>query len=648
MEETPVIPSGHNSPPQATSHEETRISGNLQALTATSRLINSHLDPQSLCDTVVRLLQHSFAYDRVSIYTIEPADLLPAEVDGIVPEIIRSLPVSIPWFASPYAYQAPTHEANTHDNAAELARWRLVRRTESGDTLAPASFALTFGVVGRTARSGRASLVADVRDDQDYIELLPGVQSEIAVPLAQGRNILGVLNVESARRRLDEHDFALLSAVADLMVVALHNARLYQQAQRERDAARRSAELLLTLHRISHEVLTAPRLDDILARITSAALEISGGAYASLHLPTPEGGQELALVAPRTTVPISDEEIEHFRSQPGKGVVGLCFARGEMIFVEDTQNDPRMIRRPILTRLNIRSLLALPLTVQDQTIGVLSVGHPAYAAFSPELQQALALLADQAAIAIRRARQDDELRQALERATELDQLKDHFLLMASHELRTPLTAVMGFLELLNDYPGKISDAPAQHFLSRARTATEEITLLLGNILDGTRGEVDRSKLIFEHIELAPLVNRVLPLIAARARHRLISTVPEAVYVWADEMKVQQILLNLLANAVKYSPAETTITIDAHSDTTTGMATVSVRDEGPGIPLEDQPRLFQKFVQLNEGINSPVRGTGLGLYISRVLVEGMDGQIGLQSAPGQGSTFWFRLPMHPPS
>ncbi len=623
--------------------KEQRASGNLLALSTISRLINFNLDPQELCDTIVRLLQQRFGYDRVAISTIEAAALLPPGEDGSVPEVAASLPAPIPWFAGSGLYRPPP--AGEMPDAAELARWRLVRRTENGDHRIPASFVLTRGIVGRTTRTGQAELIADVTSDPDYIELMPGVLSQISVPLIQQQAVLGTLNVESARRRLDEHDFALLQTVADVMVVALHNARLYQQTQRERDAARRAADLLLTLHHISREVLTASRLDETLERITSAALEISGGIYASLHMPE---GHQLRLVAPRTSIPVTLEEGDDFRSEIGQGIVGLCFARGEMIVVDDTTTDPRMLQRPPAEQLHLRSMIALPLIVQHQTLGVLSVGHTALASFSPEVQQALALLTDQAAISIRRAWLDEELRQALERATELDQLKDHFLLMASHELRTPLTAVMGFLELLSDYPGPLSDEVAQRFLNRARTATDELTLLLGNILDGTRGEIDRSKLLFEQIELAALVQRVLPLIAARARHKLLAQVPAGLSVWADEMKVQQVLLNLLANAIKYSPIDTAIIIDAQGEQDTGLVTISVRDHGPGIPLEDQPRLFQKFVRLNEGINSAVRGTGLGLYISRLLVEGMGGQIGLHSAPGQGSTFWFSLPTRPPA
>lgn len=634
---------GYDLPPQANLlGQEGRASDNLLALSVISRLINTHLDPQELCDTVVQLLQQSFGYDRVSVATVESAALLPPGTDWDAPAIVASLHDVVPWFASQNFYTVP--RAGEPLSTIELNQWRLVLRAAGGDSYAPASSPLNLGLVGRVACTGQAALLVDVKSDPDYVELLPGTLSEIAVPLALQQEVQGILNVESIKRPLDEHDFILLRAVADLLSVALHNARLYQQAQRERDAARRSADLLLALHHISHEVLTLPRLEEILERITSAAMEISGGVYASLHLPTPPEGQELMLVAPRSSNVLDQEYIQRYRSQPGEGIIGFCFAQREKIIVEDIQNESHVPERISFEQWHIRSLMALPLIARDQTLGVLSVGHAAPARFSPELQQALALLADQAAIAIRRARLNEELQEALERATELDHLKDHFLLMASHELRTPLTAVMGFLELLSEYPGKLVDEPAQHFLNRARTGAEELTLLLGNILDGTQGSLDRSKLIFEEIELAPLVNRILPLIAARARHTLVSRVPEKLHIWADEMKVQQVLLNLLANAVKYSPSDTTIAIDAQRDEVAGMVTVRVRDEGFGIAPEDQPRLFQKFVRLNEGINTTVRGTGLGLYISRLLVEGMDGQIGVQSDTGQGSAFWFRLPM----
>ena len=624
--------------------EATRASGNLLALTQISRLINTSLDPQELCETVVSLLRQTFAYDRASIYTTEEAALFQGPEKSVLPDVDLA-PIMFPWFSSAHAYLVPGPDANEPPDPAELARWRLVRRTTSGDNRAPANLSLMRGVIGRTARTGQPAFLPEIKSDPDYIALLPGGLSEIALPLAQGREVLGILNIESARRRLDEQDYDLLRAVADMMGIALYNTRLYQQAQRQRDAAQRYADQLLTLHRIGHTLLTTPRLSDMLGLITGAALEMSDGVYAALHLPNADR-TDLLIVAPRSIYPLDGIDMGQFRASAGKGIVGECFERGETLYAEHATTDPRITRVIAAGFLGIHALLALPLIAEQQVIGVLSVGHAAPAAFSPELQQVLAMLADQAAIAIRRTSLHEELHATLERATELDQLKDLFLLMASHELRTPLTAVMGYLELLAEYPGRSTDEHAQHFLSRARMATEEIVLLLNNILDGTRSELDRSKLSFQQVPLDPLIENVLTLVSAHARQALIHE-HEGLSVWADEVKVQQILLNLLTNAVKYSSHRTAITVTTTSDATSGMVTISVHDDGPGIPLADQPRLFQKFVRLSDGVNSTVRGTGLGLYICRLLVEAMQGQIGLESASGQGSTFWFRLPTYPP-
>lgn len=625
---------------------ETRASGNLLALTEISRLINTSLDPQELCETVVGLLRQTFAYDRAAIHTVELAAFFEGPEKPALPEI-ELTPIAFPWFSSPRDYLAPEPGSNEARDPDEPARWRLIRRTTSGDNAAPANLSLLRGVIGRTARTGQPTFLPDISRDPDYIALLPGGLSEIAMPLCQGREVLGVLNIESAGRRLDEQDFDLLRAVADMLGVALCNARLYQQAQRERDAAQRYADRLLTLHHINHTLLSTPRLSDMLEHITSAALEMSGGVYAALHLPSADR-KELVVEVPRFSYPLAPIDQSAFRGHVGHSFAGLCFQRGEMLYAEQVQTDPRITKLAALEALGIRSLLALPLIAEQRVIGVLSVGHSTPAAFSPELQQVLAMLADQAAIAIRRANLHEELRATVTRAAELDQLKDLFLLMASHELRTPLTAVMGFLELLAEYPDSSADEHARHFLNRARMGTEEIVLLLNNILDGTRSELDRSKLSFQQVELDPLIETVFSLASAHARQKLSHEAQKGLSVWADEVKIKQILLNLLTNAIKYSPRETTITVTTTSDEASGMVTISVHDDGPGIPLEDQPRLFQKFVRLSDGINSTVRGTGLGLYICRLLVEGMGGQIGLESAPGQGSTFWFGLPARPPA
>jgi K+-sensing histidine kinase KdpD len=622
---------------------EARASVNLRALTAISRLINSQLDPQELCNTIVILLQERFAYNYVSVFTIEAC----SSEKAFQEEEEDESRAGQSWLTNSTPFHTARPESPLPPDAPELDHWRLIQRATTNIPGTRRVLPLTRGVVARTARHGLAAFVEDVSKDPDYFTYVDDVLSEIAIPLIHRRELLGVLNIESAQRRLDESDLALLEAVGDLLAVALHNARLYWQAQHERDAAQRSTTQLVALHKVGHHLLSAQRLSSILEQITSAALELSEGVYAALHLPD-AGQKELVLVAPRSIRPLDTHALEPYQGQEtGKGVIGLCFAEARIIYVEEVRHDQRVGNPQHALDFGINCLLALPLVAEEQVIGVLSVGHSEKAAFPPQLQQVLVILADTAAIAIQRARLHEALEAALAQAQELDRVKDHVLLMASHELRTPLTAVLGFLELLAEYPGSFSEERARGFLSRARSASEEMVLLLGNILDATRGELDHSSLAFQQIEVAPLVQQVLTLISARARQRLISAIPQDVTIWADEVKTQQVLLNLLSNAVKYSPPRSQISIEASREDPTGLVTICVRDEGPGIAPEDQSRLFQKFVRLNDAINMTVRGTGLGLYISRILVEGMGGQIGLKSAAGGGSTFWFRLPARPP-
>jgi signal transduction histidine kinase len=619
---------------------EARASDILRALTAISRLMNTQLDPQELCNTVVNLLQERFAYDYVAVFTIEATQAggYPAEDEANAQVTGQS------WLTSSLPFQARPEQPLPPD-APELARWCLVQRAT---TFIPGSkhfLPLTRGVVARTARSGQPAFVEEVANDSDYFTYVEDARSEIAIPLIHRQEVLGVLNVESAKR-LDESDLELLQVVGDLLAVALHNARLYWQAQHERDAAQRHNTQLVALHEVGHHLLTAQRLSTILEQITSAALELSEGVYAALHLPDAER-QELVLVAPRSLRPPDAERLELYKRQGmEEGMLGLCFAQARPVYVEDARQDSRLARLEAALKSGITCLLALPLMAEGQVIGVLSVGHSNRDAFPAQLQRVLMILADKAAIAIQRARLDEALEAALAQAKELDQLKDHVLLMASHELRTPLTAVLGFLDLLYEHAGSFSEERARSFLSRARSASEEMVLLLSNILDATRGNLDRSSLVFQQIEVAPLVQQVLGLISARARQPLLSTVPDGLTIWADQVKTQQILLNLLANAVKYSPPRGQIRVEASQNDPAGPVTISVQDAGPGIAPADQSRLFQKFVRLNDAINMTVRGTGLGLYLSRILVEGMGGQIGLRSAPGEGSTFWFSLPAHP--
>ncbi len=246
-----------------------------------------------------------------------------------------------------------------------------------------------------------------------------------------------------------------------------------------------------------------------------------------------------------------------------------------------------------------------------------------------------------------------QLSEAYEHQKELDCLKDEFITIASHELRTPLTAVQGYVALLQEYNGNDDLLPSQvraEFLAKANRGCEELTLLLGNMMSAGNVEKDVQKLTCAPVRLNQVVLKVTDILDSlllQEQHRLHVSVDPSMYVIADEQRLGQVLRNLVANAIKYSQTGTPIEISSYRQG--DQIVISVRDYGNGVPLADQPRLFGRFVRLERDMNSVTRGSGLGLYISKQLVEAMHGTIWVESEgrEGEGSVFKFTLPMSLP-
>jgi signal transduction histidine kinase len=273
--------------------------------------------------------------------------------------------------------------------------------------------------------------------------------------------------------------------------------------------------------------------------------------------------------------------------------------------------------------------------------------------------------------------------QALEREQEMTALKDQFIIYANHELRTPVMTLYNNLELLEMLGGGGDPTAREQALQRALKSGDVVLGLLHSVLDISALEANKPRIEARSIALATLVQAVLETFdpreagepgleeeAYQAREATVE-IPAELEVWADEGRVRQVLVNLLANALKYSPPGTPITISTrileepqslrYRQTRTagprnraapaaGMVRVSVRDKGLGVPPHDTGKLFNRFVRLERDIAGSVRGTGVGLYLCRVLVEAMGGRIWVESSgiAGEGSTFSFTLPLLPPT
>jgi signal transduction histidine kinase len=226
---------------------------------------------------------------------------------------------------------------------------------------------------------------------------------------------------------------------------------------------------------------------------------------------------------------------------------------------------------------------------------------------------------------------------------EANRLKTEFVSMVSHELRTPLTSIQGYAELLLE-DEQVAEEQRES-LTLVKKNADRLLSLINDLLDLSRIEAGRVDLHRTRLDLARLIPEVAgslrPLLEAK-RQRLRLDLGESVpAVWADADRVTQILTNLIANAHKYTLVEGSITVAARRND--GFVHVEVSDNGIGLSPEDQAQLFTKFFRAQDRSAQAVSGTGLGLVITRLLVELHGGQITVSSAPGQGSTFSFSLP-----
>jgi signal transduction histidine kinase len=313
--------------------------------------------------------------------------------------------------------------------------------------------------------------------------------------------------------------------------------------------------------------------------------------------------------------------------------------------------------RSRLIREQVQTAILAPLIFRGDPVGLLIFGRsvPPGSTEKKSLAPGDLLQAqdftEQASVAFTNAHLYQELRIAHQQLQELDQLKDQFMITASHELRTPLTSVQGYIELIAQYDEQLPPEQRQEFLQKARRSCDELVLLLSNVMDASRLEIEAGirPALLEPVEVRDAVHNILDLIEpqiTQEQREVYLDIPPGLLVKTDPARLRQILLNISTNALKYSPANTPLMFFARQCVDTPLCVqISIADKGNGIALEDQAHLFERFVRLERDINSPIRGSGLGLYISRRLVEALGGRIWIESSgiPGEGSTFHIQLP-----
>lgn len=308
----------------------------------------------------------------------------------------------------------------------------------------------------------------------------------------------------------------------------------------------------------------------------------------------------------------------------------------------------------------IQSSMVYPVSVKGQPIGVLifSLVKP-IEKVTDEEKELIKSYTDIVGLAVQNAKlytdlkekkeeinkAKEQLENANKQLQELDNLKDEFVSLASHELRTPMTAIRGSLStILEGYAGEIS-VTAREFLTAAYNENDRLIRLVNNLLNISRIESGRFKFVYTPVNMNAILLEVTNNLQSAAKEKGIfmeykpnTSVPT---ISADEDKIKEVLINLIGNAIKFTHKGGVSVGLEYKD---GMVITSISDTGSGIAPEDKDLLFKKFSQVQGNYAKQTGGTGLGLYICKIIIEGLKGKIWLDSTVGRGSTFYFSLPI----
>jgi PAS domain S-box-containing protein len=342
------------------------------------------------------------------------------------------------------------------------------------------------------------------------------------------------------------------------------------------------------------------------------------------------------------------KERNHYLPVGSKSTVGEATRSGEVVVVNNTALASLHKPNPLLPETKAET--AIPLRISNRIIGALDIQSTEIDAFSEDDIAILQLLTDQIAVGIDNARSYNMAQQAVEEMREVDRLKSQFLANMSHELRTPLNSIIGFARvIIKGIDGPTTDLQQQD-LTAIFNSGQHLLGLINDILDLSRIEAGKMELTFDDVNIADLVSSVMSTAAGLVKDKSIKLKPEMAeglpLVRADAMRVRQVLINFLSNAAKFTE-EGEIVVKAYQeqlDNGQPAVTITVTDTGPGIAEEDQAKLFQPFSQVDASLTRKVGGSGLGLSICHHLIQMHNGRIGVNSAPGKGSTFYFSIPV----
>ena len=538
---------------------------------------------------------------------------------------------------------------------------------------------------------------------QMYEELLTGswgdqrhAGSFLLLPMKMFTRVVGALCLTSNRpNAYHQEEIQLLETMVQIVTVSVENAKLYE---RDRDILQRATQRETQLSIVNsalQAISSSLNVTDLLNNLVMSVVHLLH-ADMCVFFELAQDKQDFfahAIYAPPSVHMHDDGSGMPVIKPPKKGQLDEVFTLIRLPFsdtvLEQRINEGFFYLEPaqleelaqkssdgggiFLREIGPHHMLIIPMNTPDDVLGFLAVPTPGGTnCFLPRDVSTLLMICAQTVSAIRNAQVFEEREEAYAEMKRLSELKDEFLVTVSHELRTPLTAISGYSSQLKRQSARANPQQILRFATKISFATQQLIDIIANMTEAAQiGAVNKNlDLHLEPVQLLAATEMAVNMLAFKSEQSIQVNVAPDLWVLGDPPRVRQVLTNLLENAAKYVPSESTVHVLAekmqlsqvepllsadqvdhaylleHRDMP--VILVRVKDQGQGIDPEDQLRIFEKFVRAARVVTTPVRGSGLGLYICRRFINAMSGRLWLEkSAPNEGSTFSFYLPYTEP-
>jgi signal transduction histidine kinase len=494
-------------------------------------------------------------------------------------------------------------------------------------------------ILRRVFQTGRGEVINDIVADPDHhagLSVRMTSRQMTATPLDVGGRRLGVVGaINSTRGSFTDDDLRLLTVTADRAALAIENMQL-------KSTVHRQGQELEGLHRLSRLFSSAESVDHVASESVRIVCDLVDCAQVVLLLYDPELDE---LIAHPEAIGMDDGQVGKLRiplSRPS--LIATVYRTDAPMYSNDAVND-MWVDEDLRDLIGLSNVLVSPLTTSGTPMGVLLAANVRKGLFDDGDLRFTTLLGGRIASVIESSRARQTERQLVQRLREADQTKSEFVSMLAHELKGPMTTIKGFGEILERQWEELSDERRTSTLQIMSKEIGRLSRLVTDLLDLSRMEAGTLRYDIEPTSLQEIIDTILSVHpSVRAQHEIVNQLPDDLpEVLADSDRIRQVLLNLLTNATRHSPEGTSVAVGASriESETEPFVLVSVADQGIGISAEDRDRVFNKFAMLPKP-SWIKKGTGLGLYITRGIVEAHGGRLWVESEPGKGSTFFFTL------